>query len=504
MANLFDQIAYKPDVLSCLADLSNDEVMTPPTIANQMLDLLPDEIWSDPNIKILDPACKSGVILREAAKRFIEGEKDVYPDLRERIDHIFKEQLYGIAITEMTSLLSRRTVYCSKYPNGPYSIAKFDKPEGNIRFKKIEHTWSTGNCVFCGASRKEYERAPYLETHAYELIHTLHPEDIFSMKFDVICSNPPYQLSDGGNNASAVPLYDKFISQAKKLNPHYLVMIIPNRWYSGGRGLDVFRNEMLNDRRISRLYDYESAEDCFAGMDISGGICYFLWDKYYQGDCYVVNMEEGTNSGVFRNLSKYPIMIRANKAVPIIDKVLSSKPEMLSNYVSPQRPFGLRTFARPTGKGSLTLRWNKGKGLIEEQDVPAGTEMINKWKVIVSRVFYEHAGQADKNGQRRVLSILEILKPQEVCTETYVVIKSFDTEEEANNLYQYLKTKFARFLIMQATSSIMIGKTAFSLLPNQDFNERWTDEKLFQKYSLTVDEIKYINSQIKDYDSVED
>ena len=284
--NLFNKV-YNPDVLSCLANLSNDEVFTPPEIVNQMLDMLPQDLFRNPDTTFLDPACKTGVFLREIAKRLIKGLEPQFPDLQERIDHIFHKQLFGIAITELTSLLSRRGIYCSKYPNTDFSVSKFDTAQGNIRFKRIDHTWVNGRCKYCGIN-KTYDRGEELETHAYEFIHTDNLEKLFNMKFDVIIGNPPYQLSDGGGTgSSAMPIYHKFIQQSKKLNPRFITMIIPSRWFSGGKGLDDFRDEMLHDDRIREIHDFGNANDCFPGVAIEGGVCYFLWNREQRGLCKV-------------------------------------------------------------------------------------------------------------------------------------------------------------------------------------------------------------------------
>jgi site-specific DNA-methyltransferase (adenine-specific) len=496
---------YNPDVLTCLANLSNDEVFTPPTIANQMLDLLPAELWRDKNAAFLDPACKSGVFLREIAKRLMEGLKDEIPDQQKRIDHIFTKQLFGIAITDLTALLSRRSLYCSKKANGKYSVCTgFDTPEGNILFQRVIHVWEGSQCKYCGANINEYDRDESLESHAYQFIHTDSPEELFNMQFDVIIGNPPYQLSDGGFGKSASPIYNKFVEQAKKLQPRYMTMIIPSRWFGGGKGLDKFREEMLNDERIRKIVDYEDSNEVFPGVDVAGGICYFLWNRDSKGLCEIVNRHNDTEVISTRRLNEFDIFIRHSQAVPIIRKVLAKGERYMNEQVSAYKPFGLRTYEKPQKSGDIKLFWQKGIGPYRREDITVGVDMIDKWKVIASRSGHEHAGNPGKDGTRRVFSRTAILPPGTICTETYLVIGNYSTEEEAINLLAYMKTRFFRFLMSVFMYSHGITKDTFAFVPILDMSKRWTDEKLYKRYELTREEIAFIESKIRPMDDGED
>ena len=491
---------YNPDVLTCLANLSSDEVFTPPQLVNQILDLLPAGLWSDKNATFLDPGCKSGVFMREIAKRLDKGLEKQIPDRQKRINHIFRKQLYGLAITELTALLSRRSVYCSKTANGKYSVCEtFDNPQGNIRFKRVEHTWENGRCVFCGANEENYERGSELETHAYQFIHTVNPEEIFKMNFDVIVGNPPYQLSDGGFGRSASPIYQKFVQQAKKLNPRYLTMIIPSRWFGGGKGLDEFRGQMLNDDRIRKIVDFEDSSEVFPGVSVAGGICYFLWERDFKGPCEVVNMHNGVEAVSTRRLNEFNTFIRHSQAVPIIRKVLARDEKRMHEQVSAYKPFGLRTYVKPQKTGDIVLHWQKGEGPYRRKDITVGVEMIDKWKVISSRSGHEHAGNPGNDGARRVLAKTVVLPPGTICTETYLVIGSYSTEEQARNLLAYMKTRFFRFLMSLFMYSHGITKDTYAFIPILDMTKRWTDEKLYKRYGLTKDkeEIAFIEAKIR-------
>ena len=505
---------HNPDVLTCIANLSNDEVFTPPELANQMLDTLAqswalstngENIWANKDVTFLDPCTKSGVFLREIVKRLNDGLIKEIPDLTERINHILTKQVFGIGITELTSLLARRSVYCSKYASGIHSIARtFKNDDGNIWFKRTEHSWVSGKCRFCSASKSEYGRGNSLETHAYKFIHADEIQtdisEIFgeNMHFDVIIGNPPYQLNDGGGSgSSASPIYQKFIEQAQMLDPKLLVMVIPAKWYSGGKGLDEFRSKMLSDKRIRYIADFPDARDVFPDYGPAGGVCYFLWDRHNPGKCLVETFEKRVATSSERDLDEFETFIRDNRALKIVHKILAKKETNLASVVSSRKPFGIESAQKNDPRGDLYLFASGQDGLIRRANVPKGHEIIDKWKVLLSKTSSEHAGQVDKAGTKRVFSRIEIMKPASVCTESYLVVGPFKTKTESERAASYLKTRFVRFLVSTILLTQNISKSMFEFVPLQDFSQDWTDPVLYKKYGLTKDEIAFIESTIR-------
>lgn len=529
--SFFDRVqkhnVHTPDVLSCLANLSNDEVFTPPEIANRMLDLLPQELFKSKEVTFLDPACKTGVFLREIAKRLLENQMPGYQErmasineyralkislseadtlyeekLQKAVDHIFHNQIFGIAITELTSMLSRRSVYCSTHPQGKYSVSHFDDDAGNIRFKRVEHSWVNGKCQFCGASSSQWKRGEDLETHAYEFIHTVHPEEVLDMKFDVIISNPPYQLNDGGQGTSASPLYHMFVQQAMKLNPRYMSMIIPSRWFAGGKGLDNFRREMLNDNRIRKIVDYENYKDVFPGLGgLAGGACYFLWDRDHPGTCEVTNKTADSEVTAERVLNEYEVFIRSNKAISILKKVLAKHTGVyLDDVVSSRKPFGLPTNYIPKDSGVPCQFIQKiGLKYANRIDINDQFNLLDKWKFIAPKA--PIAGQTDFTKRVRLYydSNTRIIPPGTCCTESFIVLYAAATEEEVESFKSYMFTKTARFLLLLSVVSQDVTKERFRFVPHLGRYEGiYSDEQLLKMWEITDEEWSYIQTRIGD------
>lgn len=499
--------SYNPDVLNCLANLSSDEVFTPPKVANDMLDMLPADLWSNPDVRFLDPVSKSGVFLREVTKRLLKGLEQKFPDLQERLNHILTKQVFGIAITELTSLMTRRTLYCSKHADGPYSICTaFEDKAGNIKYENEEHTWDKkGKCIYCGASAELYERGEDLEYHAYQFIHTEHPEEIYkNMKFDVIIGNPPYHISDGGDKklktrsrGSAVPLYPEFVEQAKKLRPRYLIMITPSRWFTSGRGLNIFRDKMLSDDRLRIIVDYPLSSECFPGVEIKGGVSYFLWARDSRGDCKVITRRNQKESCLERPLLEKgsDVFIRFNEAIPILRKVLSFNDDSFKSQVSSQKPFGLRTYI--TGlpnkfPDSVKIYTNKGFGYIHESDITSNREYINMHKVFISMAY-----GAGEDYPHQIINKPFYGEPFSCCTETYLIIGPYASKQESINVIRYIKTRFFRFLVLLKKPTQHAAQKVYEFVPMQDFSKSWTDKELYEKYDLTQEEIDFIESMVR-------
>lgn len=520
-----------PDVLTCIANLSNDEVFTPPEFANRMLDTLAEawaasnngaNIWADSSVRFLDPFTKSGVFLREITSRLTQGLAPEIPNLDDRVNHILTKQVFGIGITHLTSLLARRSLYCSKHAKGAHSIAKsFTNDQGNIWFERIEHAWINGKCKYCGASQTTLDRGEGLETHAYALIHAndikTRVAELFggNMQFDVIIGNPPYQLDDGGYGTSAAPIYQKFVEQAKALEPRYLSMVIPARWFAGGKGLDEFRESMLTDDRLRSIDDYLSASDVFPGVGLKGGVCYFLWDRDNPGQCRVTtHFKDWPDSTASRQLLEEgaDVFIRFNEGVSILKKVMAAESEKTDSLLLPEnkrfdqlvssrKPFGLETTFKgkvAKGDGDVLVYQNGGTGYVARSTISAGTEYIDKWKIYVGRA-------APGTGNRdtyphKIISTPFVGEPGSISSETYLCIGPFDTKTEAENALSYLSCRLTRLLILLHKPSQDTTRKVYTFVPTQEWTKRWTDEDLYAKYGISASEIEFIEKVVRPMD----
>ena len=447
-----------------------------------------DKVFRDPNTRILEINSKTGLyplfmaysVFAEKIQAYRESHMlatEVSQETQNQIwDEVLRNHIFVICKTEMAKSITKRT------------LRGFRQAKVNARyFEDLINKITNQPDLFIG---KVANGINYWKNNSIEN----------DMKFNAIVGNPPYQVMDGGNKSSAIPIYNAFVDIAKKIKPSFVSMIMPAKWYNGGRGLDAFRDSMLKDKHISTLVDFADSNDCFEGVDIAGGVCYFLWNANHNGKCRVSNVNGQSRTTVDRFLDEHKTFIRDIKAVPILTKVQSKLEKAFSSMVSSQKPFGLRTYVVPEGKGDLTLRYNGGRGPFPSDKVTAGLDWVDKWKVISSYLTAEHAGRADKDGKKKILSSLEILSPKTICTETYLVLGAFDTEREAVNCLNYLKSRFVRFLILQVTSTQHLSKANFEYVPLLDFSKEWYDKDLYNYYGLNEEEIGFIESIIKPMD----
>lgn len=520
-----------PDVLSCIANLSNDEVFTPPEFANRMLDTLEEawaadndgaSIWADSSATFLDPCTKSGVFLREITKRLITGLEGEIPDLQERVDHILTKQVFGIGITQLTALLARRSLYCSKHATGDHSVASsFDDDAGNVWFERTEHTWVGGKCKYCGVAKETFERGDDMETHAYALIHTDDAKALVSkmfgdnMQFDVVIGNPPYQLNTGGHGTQARPIYQKFVEQAKALQPRYLSMIIPSRWFSGGMGLDDFRHSMLTDASVRSVDDFLTASDVFPGVGLKGGVCYFLWDRDNLGACRVATHYKGREPSIMtRPLLEEgaDIFVRFNEGLSILKKVVAHEagcdgslalPEekRFTALVSSIGAYGLEsTFRGREGKkdGDLKVYRNGGVGYIARSKVSKEEHTFDKWKVFIGRAA---PGTGNKDTYpHKILSTPFLGEPDSISSWTYMYIGPFEEKSEAQSVLSYLSCRLTRLLVLLHKPSADTTRKVYTFVPKQDWSRRWSDDDLYEKYGLTDEEIAFIEAFVRPMD----
>lgn len=505
-----------PDVLTCIANLSNDEVFTPPEFANRMLDTLADawavgnngaDLWANKAVKFLDPFTKSGVFLREITNRLTRGLAGEIPNLNERVDHILTKQVFGIGITHLTSMLARRSVYCSKHAGGEHSIAKgFANDAGNIWFEPMDHTWAGTKCSYCGAPRAIFDRKDGLETHAYAFIHThdikARIAELFGgdMQFDVIIGNPPYQMTGGAGGSSDSSIYHLFVEQAKRLEPRYLSMVIPSRWLAGGRGLDEFRQAMLGDRRMRDLVDYPASSDVFPGVEIKAGICYFLWDATHDDDCKVTTIRGGEVIGpIPRKLDEYDVFVRDARAVSILHKVLGHGEASINTILTRDTTFGFASnfdgFHEKERAGDVPLfyirKMKRGVGYIARKAVTKNAQLIDAWKLLVPEAYNGGDGLP-----HQIVGKPLVAPSPSVCTQSFLAFH-VGSRNAARSIQSYYTTRFFRFLVSQRKITQHALHSTYAWVPMQTWNRAWTDEDLYSKYGIARKEQEYIESQVK-------
>ena len=474
-----------------------------------MLDHLPNWVWKDSSLKWLDPCSKTGVFLREAARRLMIGLASEISDFDERQEHIYRNMLYGIAVTELTSLISRRTLYeCKDASLSEYTIVTFDDHEGNIRFPEVPIESIMGKMSDRHVAQVQARVTDGREVHLHPFLY-LDIREIFGedMQFNVIMGNPPYQMQDGGYGKSAIPIYNQFVERAKEYDPDLLTFVIPARWYSSGKGLDNFRSTMLSDSKISVLVDYPQSETVFPNVIIAGGVCFFLRDQQHDGVCSVIP-EGDINKSTYRNLDEHSVFVRDRYDAQILKKIQKRvneyRWESMSKIVHPTNFFGIRAHEIPssvtnesTSSDHVLLVTKDGDKYILRSEINKNSDTIDYWKVIASRTNSGIGGRPDKQGQRVVITKPRVIPPESACTETYLIIDCFSSHEPAGRLLDYVKTRFFRFLLSLCTPTQDTTRKCFAFVPSLPLDRIWNDEILYDYFDLTDQEIAHIESKIK-------
>ena len=448
------------------------------------------------NIKILDINSKTGLyplfVATSLYYRLMQQENEKGAGKFDALSiwkKVLKENVYAIAKTPMAKTITQRT------------LAGYQSYTTNVEFIDLVTLIKEQSTNVSDQIERAFNK----------------------VKFDVIIGNPPYQEMDGGAQASASPIYQNFVQVSKEMNPKYISLIMPSRWYAGGKGLDDFRDEMLTDVHISELHDWLTPEDIFPNTNIRGGVCYFLWDKEYNNKSNLTRVVTYEHNKVIKDIMRpmkfeeMNIFIRDPYAFPILQKVLLQhencrNSSMISDYVSPLKPFGFRGYFTKDSRFHLSPEdltnpikcYGKGVvGYVERQDIVVRESWIDKWKVFTARANNIGIELNDDNFNTIIGT------PKTICTETYLVIGAdLDLDESStNNLSSYLKTKFSRYLHSLAKSSHDATRTTYRFIPLQDFCNNgdidWSvstsqiDIQLYKKYELTNDEIDYIESKIK-------
>ena len=439
--------------------------------------------------KILEINSKTGLyplyvtysLFRRRLDEYIKAEcidKETVSVQEEQVvwDDIVKDNMYVICNTPMAVGITRRTLF---------------------GFRQVDQKANIKNVQLIERASKDQEGlVKELKSVGFWKGNSSKQE----MKFNAVVGNPPYQIMDGGAKASASPVYHLFVETAIKIRPNYLSMIMPARWYSGGKGLDSFRNAIMKSNKIKKLFDYFDPNDIFPGIDISGGVCYFLYDNSFNGLCEVNNFRNGIKTSLIRPLLENgeTTFVRFNEATKIMQKINFKKDESFVKIVSSRKPFGLDTkptISRTKSQNNIEIFAYPENGYIKRDEILSHSDWVDKYKVYISYAY----------GERGDFPYFVLGKPffgdkNTCCSETYLVIGPFETEAETRNCISYIRTKFFRFLVLQKKNTQHATSKVYSEVPLQDFSHPWTDEELYEKYGLDLFEREYIESLIKSMD----